>query len=145
MTSIQNALLESVLQNPDFPPLVGNRVYLDNLPYSPTYPAMTIVKITDVGDREIISNRTARLTLNCASGVDSELGVYDTETHDTLVRTVITTYDQSILNKHVLKWTCDGVSFAVFNVQAEDQPYKFETRKSVVTPVDLIINYRRLK
>lgn len=123
--------------------IVGQRIYPDSLPLTPTLPALRISFVDGNPDSEVPGFNKARVQVSCYSNPATSNGIRSPAEVMSMVKAIKDAFHKGRLNTSPATWTAGSFSYSVLSSKVQVGPRMTEDiSRFIHVPVDILVDFR---
>lgn len=125
--------------------LVSTRIYVDELPQTPTLPAISVSKVSWVPNKTVGKQANARVQVSCWSNPPTSEGLRSPAEIESVAAAVRAVFHKPHLNSSPEKWTVNSVSYIITSCIVTGGTRMIEDPSGWYhLPLDIEINYNEV-
>lgn len=141
--TIDAAVLAKLKATAAITAIVGQRIYPDSLPLTPTLPALRISFVDDNPDNEVPGFTKARVQISCYSNPATSNGVRSPAEVMSMVKAIKDAFHVPRLGSSPTAWTAGSFSYSIQSSKVQIGPRTTEDITQFVhVPVDILVDFR---
>ena len=123
--------------------IVGQRIYPDSLPLTPTLPALRVSFVDSNPDNEVPGFNRARVQISCYSNPATSNGVRSPAEVMSMVKAIKDLFHKPRLNSSPTVWSAGSFSYSMLSSQVQVGPRTTEDVSQYYhVPVDVLVQFR---